>query len=171
MAEEEANDNGEAGGEAGGGRGKQLLVIGAAVVLALVIGAAGAWWFLGGDSGGSGATGSAAKPAPAPAQNQAPGELHELPGFVVNLARSSRTRYLKTTVQLELNGKPMVKKAKERQPQLRDALIILLSNQSVEGLQTMQGKYELKRQMVARLNNLLGDGAVRNVYFTEFVIQ
>ena len=171
MAEEEATDNGEAGGEGSGGRGKQLLITGAAVVLALVIGAAGAWWFMGGDSGGSGANQAATNGAPATPQGQAPGELYELPGFVVNLARSSRTRYLKTTVQLELDSKPTVKKAKERQPQLRDALIILLSNQSVDGLQTMQGKYELKRQMVARLNNLLGDGAVRNVYFTEFVIQ
>jgi flagellar FliL protein len=171
MAEEEDNGNGEANEGQAGGRGKQLLIIGAAVVLALVIGAAGAWFFL-----GSEAKPPNGKPSDQAASNggeqaQEPGELYELPGFVVNLARSGRTRYLKTTIQLELDGKTVVNKAKERQPQVRDALIILLSNQSVDSLQSMQGKYELKRQIVARLNNVLGKDAVRNVYFTEFVIQ
>ena len=169
MAEEEANENGEGNGEQGG-RGKQLLIVGAAVVLALVIGAAGAWWFMGGDQSPQ-STDQADQEGGADSAKQAPGELHELSGFVVNLARSSRTRYLKTTIQLELADKKALKTAKERKAQIRDALIILLSNQSVEGLQNMQGKYELKRQIVARLNNLMGTGTVRNVYFTEFVIQ
>ena len=170
MAEEDANENGEGNGEQTGGRGKQLLIIGAAVVLALVVGAAGAWWFMGGD-GSPKAMDKAAQGGGGEPAKQPPGKIHELSGFVVNLARSGRTRYLKTTIQLELADKKAVKTAKERKPQIRDALIILLSNQSVEGLQSMQGKYELKRQIVARLNNLMGKGTVRNVYFTEFVIQ
>lgn len=168
MAEEEEAETQEA---SGGGRGKQILIMGAVVVLALVIGAAGAWWFLGGntaDSGQASESGGASDPSE---QSQEMGKLYELDEFVVNLARSSRTRYLKTTIQLELEDKSLVKTIEKRKPQIRDALIILLSNQSVDGLEQMEGKYELKRQVVARLNSLLGDDSVRNVYFTEFVIQ
>lgn len=168
MAEEEEEGNGEAGGA---GRGRRLLVIGAAVVLALVIGAAAAWWFLGGKADEAGQASGNGEVSAESDQTEEPGELYEMEGFVVNLARSSRTRYLKTTIQLELEDKSLVEKVEKRQPQIRDALIILLSNQSVEGLENMEGKYELKRQVVARLNNLLGENSVRNVYFTEFVIQ
>ncbi|MEF8794796.1 flagellar basal body-associated FliL family protein [Thiohalorhabdus sp.] len=169
MAEEEETENEEAA--SGGGRGKKLLVVGAVVVLALVVGAAGTWWFLwaGGEEPAQATAGDEASAQSDKAEE--PGELYKMDEFVVNLARSSRTRYLKTTLQLELDDQSLVKKVEKRQPQIRDALIILLSNQSVDGLEQMEGKYQLKRQVVARLNNLLGDDAVRNVYFTEFVIQ
>ncbi|MFB6261741.1 MAG: flagellar basal body-associated protein FliL [Thiohalorhabdaceae bacterium] len=168
MAEEEEAETQEA---SGGGRGKQILIMGAVLVLALVIGAAGAFWFLGGNTADSGQASASAGSSDPSEQSQEMGKLYELDEFVVNLARSSRTRYLKTTIQLELEDKSLVKTIEKRKPQIRDALIILLSNQSVDGLEQMEGKYELKRQVVARLNSLLGDDSVRNVYFTEFVIQ
>ena len=188
MAEED-NDNQEQ--QEGGGKGGKLRAV-LIALLALLFGAAlgggGAWFLLGGDSqetadnsqqepasgqnqgaassGGSQASGGS-QSAPQPGKK----ELYKLSGLVVNLARSERTRYLKTTVQLELNSKAAAKRAEEMKPQLKDALLILLSNHSVDELKTMQGKFDLKRQIVARLNNILGDGAVLNTYFTEFVIQ
>jgi flagellar FliL protein len=190
MAEEE-NDNQEQ--QEGGGKGGKLKAV-LIALLALLFGAAlgggGAWFLLGGDSqetadnsqqeqtsaqnsgssasgGSQGSGASTSQSAPQPGNK----ELYKLSGLVVNLARSERTRYLKTTVQLELNSKAAAKRAEKMKPQLKDALLILLSNHSVDELKTMQGKFDLKRQIVARLNNILGDGAVLNTYFTEFVIQ
>ena len=171
MAEED-NSN-EAAGE-GQGKGKKPLILGALALVVILAGAGAAWWFLMAGGSASEAEGKEAKqeaPAPAPAAGSQGTEIMKLEGFVVNLARSDRARYLKTTVQLEVSGKKTVTKAEEMKPQMRDALIILLSNQSVKAISSQQGKYELKRQIVARLNNLLGRGAVRNAYFTEFVVQ
>jgi len=124
-------------------------------------------------SGGSSAPGGDASAAAKPSGSGSGGdkELFPVKDLVVNLARSKRTRYLKTSLQLQLAGSAAASRAKAMKPQLKDALLILLSNHSVDELKTMQGKYELKRQIVSRLNNVLGEGTVLNTYFTEFVIQ
>jgi len=168
MAEEE---NPEGAGEEG--KSRKGLFVGALVLVLALVGGGAAWWFLAGGSQSEAQATSKQEsaPAPSPEANGSTGEMLKLKGFVVNLSRSDRARYLKTTIQLELSGKPALKKANKMKPQMRDALIILLSNQGMKDLSSMQGKYELKRQIVARLNNLLGRGTVRNAFFTEFVIQ
>ncbi|MFA9461500.1 flagellar basal body-associated FliL family protein [Thiohalorhabdus sp. Cl-TMA] len=184
MAEEgNQNQDGELqDGEGRGGKLKPVLIALLALLVGGALGGGGAWFMLsgqasektaaqsGGQSGSDGSGSSTSAPPPAPSSGGKK-EMYQIPGLVVNLARSDRTRYLKTSLQLELRGKSAAKRAEEMKPQLKDALLILLSNHSVEELKTMQGKYELKRQIVARLNSVLGEGMVLNTYFTEFVIQ
>jgi flagellar basal body-associated protein FliL len=35
----------------------------------------------------------------------------------------------------------------------------------------MEGKLELKQTLLSRMNQILGDGVVRRIFFTEFVVQ
>jgi flagellar FliL protein len=56
-------------------------------------------------------------------------------------------------------------------PKVKDTLLLLLSSKSFEDISSMDRKIELKNQIVERLNQILGRGKVRNVYFTEFVVQ
>ena len=56
-------------------------------------------------------------------------------------------------------------------PQLRDGILLLLSSKSMEEIQGIEGKIALRSELVMRVNQILKQGKVRNLYFTEFVIQ
>jgi len=93
--------------------------------------------------------------------------------FVVNLLdkRNVGKRYLKVTMQLEV-GKEEDKLLIEKNiPQLRDTVLLLLSSQTLKEINTMEGKLELKQALLSRMKQILGDGVVRRIYFTEFVVQ
>ena len=96
-----------------------------------------------------------------------------LKSFVVNLLDKNGVgkRYLKVTIEIE------VQKAEDKQlidshnPQLRDSILMLLSSQTLEEINTMDGKLALKQELLSRMKQVLGDGVVRRIYFTEFVVQ
>lgn len=97
--------------------------------------------------------------------------IHPLDSFIVNLSDQGRTRYLKVTVQLELDKQETIDQVKSKTPQIRDALIILLSSKSIEEIATSEGKYQLRDEIVARVKQFAGKGAVVAAYFTDFVVQ
>lgn len=91
--------------------------------------------------------------------------------FIVNLASDAGKRYLKVTMQLELARPEMTNEVNNRMPQIKDAIITVLSSKPAEELLTIEGKFRLKEQVLTRVNNLLTSGVVKNVFFVEFVIQ
>jgi flagellar FliL protein len=64
-----------------------------------------------------------------------------------------------------------MEKAKNKTPQLRDAIITLITNKTSEDLITAEGKIILKDEIKQRANQILGEGTVLNVYLTDFVMQ
>jgi flagellar FliL protein len=91
--------------------------------------------------------------------------------FVVNLMDSGGSKYLKVSIQLELSNAKLMEKAKNKTPQLRDAIITLITNKTSEDLITAEGKIILKDEIKQRANQILGEGTVLNVYLTDFVMQ
>jgi flagellar FliL protein len=113
--------------------------------------------------------GEGAKPAEeAPATG---GQLVTLDSFVVNLSDPMGRRYLKTTMDVEVADTAAAAELTAAMPKVKDTLLLLLSSKSFEEISSMDRKLELKNQIVDRLNLILGKGKVRNVYFTEFVVQ
>lgn len=53
----------------------------------------------------------------------------------------------------------------------RDILVQTLNGKTFSELETVQGKLQLKNEMIAQLNHLLKNGVVQNIYFSEFVVQ
>ena len=49
--------------------------------------------------------------------------------------------------------------------------LVLLSSKESKELQTPQGKYHLREEIMQRINAVLPIPIVKNVYFTEFVVQ
>lgn len=96
-----------------------------------------------------------------------------LKSFVVNLLdkKGVGKRYLKVTMQLEVEREEDKLLIENHNPQLRDTILLLLSNQTLNEINTMEGKLELKQALLARMKQILGDGVVRRIYFTEFVVQ
>ena len=96
-----------------------------------------------------------------------------LKSFVVNLLdkRGVGKRYLKVTIQLEVEREEHKVLIDNNIPQLRDTILLLLSSQTLKEINTMEGKLELKQALLTRMKQILGDGVVRRIYFTEFVVQ
>ncbi|WP_022850994.1 flagellar basal body-associated FliL family protein [Limisalsivibrio acetivorans] len=100
------------------------------------------------------------------------GELYPFDSFIVNLADPGGSRYLRVTLQVELGqSKELKEEMDARKPQLRDAILTILSSKRFEEVNSSQGKMILKQQITRRLNSLLTKGQVLNVYLTEFVVQ
>ncbi len=100
-----------------------------------------------------------------------PGIMIPLESFVINLADSEDIKYLKMTVNLEVDSAKSSEEAQARMPQIRDALLMLLTSKTSNDVKEIGGKLKLQDEMVARVNNHLKEGKAKAVYFTEFVMQ
>lgn len=62
---------------------------------------------------------------------------------------------------------------KAKEPQIRDAVIRVLSSKKSEEVLTPEGKEALKEELVEALNEAVGfdEPPITNVYFTEFIVQ
>ncbi|GKS59206.1 hypothetical protein YTPLAS18_27330 [Nitrospira sp.] len=103
--------------------------------------------------------------------NGAPGPIFDLDPFVVNLADPDDVHYLKVNVKLELDRPETVETLTARMPQVRDAVLILLSSKDSASIRTAQGKLQLREDLILKTNSLLPKGGVRGAYFTEFIVQ
>ena len=102
-------------------------------------------------------------------KDKAPSNNVALPPFVVNLADPNARRYLKVVLEVEMTGNPELLEG--NQAKVRDALLMLLSSKTSQDLSTLEGKILLRKEIVDRLNQAIGQPKVSRVYFTDFVIQ
>jgi flagellar FliL protein len=145
-----------------GGR-KKLFVFLALAVVALLAGGVFAYiHFVAGKGKGSEA-------GRAGADIHAKAILVALDPFVLNLAEQGR--FLKMSVQLEVSEESYQQAVTSKIPQLRDATITLVSSKSAESVAGAEGKFQLKDELLLRANQVMGKDVIRNLYFTEFIMQ
>lgn len=99
------------------------------------------------------------------------GPLVELEEFVVNITDEKQTRYLKVAVTMETANKQAKKEVEDRLPQVRDAIIFQISGKTYDELRDLQGKKQLQAELIKSLNELLDEGRIERLFFTEFVVQ
>jgi flagellar FliL protein len=99
--------------------------------------------------------------------------IYPLDSFIVNLMdrAGSGKRYLKTTIELDVPDEEGRNLLELRKAQLRDTILLLLTSQSFAEINSIEGKLELKRALLVRINQTLGQKIVNSLYFTEFVVQ
>ncbi len=95
--------------------------------------------------------------------------LIALDSFVLNLAEQGR--FLKVTMQFEIADQANQQLVADKTPQLRDAIITLMSSKSAEALSSPEGKLQIKDELLLRANQAVGKDVFKNLYFTEFVMQ
>ena len=91
--------------------------------------------------------------------------------FIVNLQDKDADRYLKISIVLDVQDDKIKAELEKRLPQVKDAITTLLFTKSSSQLRTAEGIEELKEEILKRVNAILPIGGVKNVYFTDFVIQ
>jgi len=99
------------------------------------------------------------------------GPTRSLDTFIVNLADPLGKRYLKVKMDLELSDEKVVSELEKRLPQLKDTILTTLCSKTYEEIGTLEGKMQLRMEIQARLNQHLKAGKIKNIYFTEFIVQ
>ncbi len=99
------------------------------------------------------------------------GPMKMLDPFIVNLADAQGQRYLKAVIQLETDNPSAEGEITGKLPQIRDEVLMILSNKTFDDIATVAGKRMLKREIANAVNRYLTFGQVSQVYFTEFVVQ
>lgn len=93
--------------------------------------------------------------------------------FIVNLMDKSGLgkRYLKISMKLEVGSDKDKDLLDNHTPQIRDTVLLLLSSLTFKDINSIEGKIDLKQSLISRINRVLGDGPVKKIYFSEFVVQ
>jgi flagellar FliL protein len=99
--------------------------------------------------------------------------VHPLQSFIVNLAdkKGMGKRYLKVTIEVEVENENNRLKVENNTAQIRDTVLLLLSGKQITEIDTMEGKLDLKQALLLRMNRILGEGIIKRIYFSEFVVQ
>lgn len=142
---------------------KKLLIIIAGALVVLSLSGFVAYTMLGGNKN------SKDEAAHQKEEKAAQAVLVPLEPFVLNLAEQGR--FLKLTMQFEVSDPANQQMVTDHIPQLKDAIIILISSKSVESLASPEGKLQLKDELLLRANLTIGKDIFKNLYFTEFVMQ
>ena len=99
------------------------------------------------------------------------GPLFPLNTFIVNLADKDSKRYLRVKIEMELTNEEAEQEVEKRLPQVRDNILMIIPTRTFEDLNSAGGKIELRDELLSKLNALLMENYIKNIYFTEFVIQ
>lgn len=158
MAEEQAQDKGKKKSHL-----KLYIIIAVAIVVA--VGASvGIMMFMGGEKDG--------KDKPEKKKEAAEATLvHPLDPFIVNIYDGQEIRYLKLKVEIEVPGEEAKSELSQKQAQIRDAILVILTTKTLQDVQYLQGKNQLKQEILAAITKIVAPGHVRQVFFTDFVVQ
>jgi flagellar FliL protein len=99
------------------------------------------------------------------------GPMYPMSQFVVNLLSESGGKYLKVALDIELSEEELASEMDMKKSLIRDIIIRSLSSKTFEEVSTMKGKDRLKDEIVNSINDVLADGQINNIFFTDFVVQ
>lgn len=171
--------------EGGGGSKKKLIIIGAAVAVAIILGAVVFMMMGKGGKKEAGKEGAETKTeakaeggghgAAAPKEGGgaagATTNIFPLEPFIVNIYDGQELRYLKVKVEMEMASPAVKPELDARIAPIRDAILVLLSSKTMQDIQDIQGKNQLKDEIMVAVNKNIPPGKIAKIYFTDFVVQ
>lgn len=97
------------------------------------------------------------------------------PPIIVNFQSRGRQRYLQAEISLKIRDPEVVAAVELHMSMIRNALVMLLSGQVYEDLQTPEGRELMRQQALEEIQRLveneIGKPGVEQVLFTNFVMQ
>ena len=112
------------------------------------------------------------KPASLPTSIESGSNIFTLEKFVVNLNGNPK-KTIKVQVNLDMLSAQSFAEVMnpDKTAQARDRIIRILNDKNFSDIETIQGKLFLKDQIVEQVNKVLTVGLVKDVYFTDFVVN
>lgn len=154
------------------GGGAKLLVVG--VVAAIILGGAGYYLTSSGIIAlpSPGNEKSAGSHGEAPSHDAVPENITFIPldTILVSLAGSSKVKHLKFTGELEVEPSEM-EYVQQVMPRIQDVLNTYLRAVEVRDIEKPASAMMLRAQMLRRVQVVAGEGRVRDILVTEFVLN
>lgn len=154
--------------EEGGGSKKKLIIIIVAVLVLLIGAGVGAFFFM---SGGEEKISPEEEQAELEKQAKQVGPMVNIDSFIINILDDEESRYLKAAITLEVSDEEASMELTQRMPQIKDAILLLVGNKTFSELNDLQGKIQLRAELINKINSILLKGKVKRIYFTDFVVQ
>lgn len=83
--------------------------------------------------------------------------------------------YPRRIIQTEINLLLLDKQGYEQVIRLgskgRDSVVRILNGKQFNEIETLQGKLKLKEEIATSLNDLMVEGVIKEVYFTDFIVK
>ncbi len=166
----------------GGSKKKLFIIIGAAVAVLVIAGVVIFMMMGKGDKKKEGTDPNAATAAAAGGHGAAPaGDAHggaagattiyPLEPFIVNIYDGQDLRYLKVKVELDMANPGVKPELEGRLAPIRDAILVVLTTKTLQEVQDVQGKNQLRDEILTAISKIVAQGKVTKVYFTDFVVQ
>ncbi|WP_444994693.1 flagellar basal body-associated protein FliL [Aliikangiella sp. IMCC44359] len=165
----------EGGVESGGG-GKSKLIIIIIVAAVLLLGGGVAAYFLLGSDETSDATAETSEEGEKVEVNKEPAIYVGVPEAITsNIPGQSKSRTVQIKMSFMVRGDEAEDNVKTHMPQLKNDILMLVSQQSADELKTPEGRIKLQEQALetvqTTLKDLVGEPTVEKVLFISFVMQ
>lgn len=98
-------------------------------------------------------------------------ELVEYQRVIVNIGTTQSQRILMLSITLEVRSASDAEFLRARRSQFYDMIHTMASRKRVSELITLEGREELRNELIFLLNERLPDNSLINLYFSEYVIQ
>ena len=99
-------------------------------------------------------------------------DIFFLGDFTTNMATHDRAgKFVRVEIRLKMSDSDMADELKDKNIRLRDAVIEEMSLKRFSEVSTQKGKLALKKGLQDRLNTIVKEGEVEEVFFTKFIIQ
>ena len=150
-----------------------IIIISISSLLLLGGGGAGAYWFLLGEDDPLGLFGGERA---AQEEVRRPPIYYSLdPAFVNNLSGTGGRRFMQVEVQLMTRDPDVIAAVERHEPVVRNDLIMLFSDQTLESVDTTAGKEALRRESLESIRRILRSNdepdELENLFFTSFIVQ
>lgn len=96
--------------------------------------------------------------------------MYTLPTFTVNLDGTPR-RLIRVEMTFEMLDKEGFEEIVRNNPRVRDEIVRILNRKKFDDIETIQGKLLLKDQITVTLNQALKAGVIKDIYFSDFLVQ
>lgn len=96
--------------------------------------------------------------------------MYTMDQFNTNLEGVPR-RFVRMQISLEMLDEEGYEEVISLGAEARDSIVKILNTKKFDEVESVQGKLHLKNQITAQINSFLQHGVVKNVYFSDFVVQ
>ncbi|MGR8929460.1 MAG: flagellar basal body-associated FliL family protein [Gammaproteobacteria bacterium] len=95
--------------------------------------------------------------------------------LIVNFPPGSSARIVKISISVLLTDQVSVEMLKKHEPMIRNNLLMVISSMGADQMKTFEGKQALRTMMLTEIGKVMekmsGKNTVKDVFFTEFVMQ
>ncbi len=167
----------QAGEEEAPKSSKRMWIVIAVVTTLLLLGGGGAaaYFFVVSDDDPLGLFGANPERAEQAAQRRPPIYYGMDPAFVTNVSGTGGRRFMQVSVQLMARDPEVIAAVERHEPVVRNDLTMLLSDQTLESVDTTRGKEELRQEALQAIRGILRANDepddLENLFFTSFIVQ